>query len=231
MGRRRRPGARVRGRRRRCGRVRRGRRRACRAAGRAPAAAPRYSSGCARPSSIASSMAVIDATGVRRSWLAAAMSSRRASKRLSSSEAIALNELPSCASSRGPPVGARTVRSPCASRSADALSFSSGRVIDAASTSATATALAAAAGRDGEDLHVGAHVEHHPARQQHGRKRQEDGKQPERGELRPHRRQPAQAQPRQAGRRRASRERRRSRDESRNEPVADAPERLETLRG
>ena len=44
-------------------------------------------------------------------------------------------------------------------------------------------------GRNGEDLHVGAHVEHHPAREQHGRERQEDGKQPERGELRPHRRQ------------------------------------------
>ncbi len=78
------------------------------------------------------------------SWLAAAMSSRRASKRLSSSDAIALNDRPSFASSRGPPVGARAVRSPSASRSEAALSSSRGRVIDAASTRATATALAAA---------------------------------------------------------------------------------------
>ena len=145
MGRRRRSGARVRARRRRCGRARRGRRRAQASRRACSWSGARYSSGWARPSSIASSMAVIDATGVRRSWLAAAMSSRRASKRLSSSEAIALNELPSLASSRGPPVGARTVRSPCARRSAEALSCSSGRVIDAASTRATATALAAAA--------------------------------------------------------------------------------------
>ena len=41
--------------------------------------AGRYSSGSASPSSIASSIACIEASGVRRSWLAHATSSRRAS--------------------------------------------------------------------------------------------------------------------------------------------------------
>ena len=71
----------ARARRRRSGRARRGRRQVCRVGARAPAEA-QVLLGCASPSSIASSMALIDATGVRRSWLAAATSSRRASKRL-----------------------------------------------------------------------------------------------------------------------------------------------------
>ena len=48
---------------------------------------------------------LIEAIGVRRSWLAQATSSRRASKSSRGSAAIALNERPSSASSRGPPVG------------------------------------------------------------------------------------------------------------------------------
>ena len=46
----------------------------------------------ARPSSTASSIACIDASGVRRSWLAWATSSRRASKSRSSSPAIRLKD-------------------------------------------------------------------------------------------------------------------------------------------
>ena len=47
---------------------------------------------------------------------------------------------------------------------------------------------------DGEDLHIGAHVEHHPARQEDGGEGQQNGEQPERGELRADRRQPSQRQ-------------------------------------
>ena len=47
----------------------------------------------ARPSSIASIIACIEASGVRRSWLAQATSSRRASKSCSMLAAIALNDV------------------------------------------------------------------------------------------------------------------------------------------
>ena len=67
--------------------------------------AGRYSSGSANPSSSASSIAVIEASGVRRSWLAQATSWRRASNSSSIEPAISLKLLPSSASSRGPLVG------------------------------------------------------------------------------------------------------------------------------
>ena len=50
------------------------------------------------------------------------------------------------------------------------------------------------AGGDREDLHVGAHVEHDPARQQHGSQRQYHGEQPERGKLVANRREAAQGE-------------------------------------
>ena len=40
--------------------------------------------------------------------------------------------------------------------------------------------------RDGEDLDVVAHVEHHPAREQHGEQRQDDREQGESGQLQAH---------------------------------------------
>ncbi len=55
------------------------------------------------------------ASGVRRSWLAHATSSRRASNSRSRFAAISLNEPASSATSVGPDSGARTVRSPCES--------------------------------------------------------------------------------------------------------------------
>ena len=53
--------------------------------------------------------------------------------------------------------------------------------IERASTSPATTATVAEAARDGEDLHVVAHVERDPAGQEHGRERQADR---ERGEAR-----------------------------------------------
>ena len=67
----------------------------------------------ARPSSIASIIACIEASGVRRSWLAQATSSRRASKSCSMLAAIALNESASCAISLG---AARRARAPTGRR-------------------------------------------------------------------------------------------------------------------
>ncbi len=80
--------------------------------------------GSTRPSSSASSIACMFASGVRRSWLAQATSSRRASNRRSRLAAISLNEAARSATSAGPDSGARTLRSPAASlrgRVADAL--------------------------------------------------------------------------------------------------------------
>ena len=56
------------------------------------------------------------ASGVRRSWLAQATSSRRASKSRSRLAAISLNEAARSAISAGPDGGARTLRSPRARR-------------------------------------------------------------------------------------------------------------------
>ena len=140
----RRAGARARARPRRCARARTGRRRDSAGASPDPGAARGTRSGSARPSSIASSIAAIEATGVRRSWLAAATSSRRASKRLSRFAAIALNERPSSASSRGPPSGARRRgRRRRARAEADREDARSGARSTLPSTSAAATAAEA----------------------------------------------------------------------------------------
>ena len=64
-----------------------------------------YSSGPARPSSIASSIACMFASGVRRSWLAHATSSRRVSKSRWRLSPISLNDVARSASSVGPPLG------------------------------------------------------------------------------------------------------------------------------
>ena len=81
--------------------------------------AGRYRSGSASPSSSASSIACMFASGVRRSWLAQATSWRRASKSPSTLAAISLKLVASSASSVGPSSGARAARSPRA-RAADA---------------------------------------------------------------------------------------------------------------
>ena len=84
-------------------------------------------------------------SGVRRSWLAQATSSRRASKSRSIDSAIALNDPPICASSRAPSWGARVARSPAASWAEAARSRSSGFTIQRASSNAPTTAESAAA--------------------------------------------------------------------------------------
>ena len=60
------------------------------------------------------------------------------------------------------------------------------RAIDDASTSAAATAAVAEAAAHSEDLDVVSHVEHHPAREQHGEQWQHDREQREAGQLQAH---------------------------------------------
>ena len=120
----------------------------CRAGAPARGAGRGTRPGSARPSSIASSMAVIDAIGVRRSWLAAATSSRRASKRPSRLAAISLNDRPSSASSRGPSSGARARRARrrrAAPKPAAAVRCCRAIEVPRASAAATAAEAAAAA--------------------------------------------------------------------------------------
>ena len=107
--------------------------------------AGRYSSGCARPSSTASSMACTDASGARRSWLAQATSCRRASKRRSIDSAMPLNARPSSDSSRGPCSVARAPRSPAASSLEALRSRSIGLITHRPKSSAPTTADNAAA--------------------------------------------------------------------------------------
>ena len=108
--------------------------------------AGRYSSGSASPSSIASSIACIEASGVRRSWLAQATSSRRASKSRSIDSAIALNDPTHLRELAGAFLAARARRdrlrraSPRSRAAARA-----GRRIQRASRSAPTTAESAAA--------------------------------------------------------------------------------------
>jgi hypothetical protein len=90
------------------------------------------------------SIACIEAIGVRRSWLAQATSSRRASKSAARREAISLKEAASWASSAGPSAGAVTARSPAASSIEAARRRSILRAIDRASSSAAPTEAKAA---------------------------------------------------------------------------------------
>ena len=147
-----------------------------------------YSSGSARPSSIASSMALIEATGVRRSWLAAATSSRRASKRPSRFAAISLNDRPSSASSRGPLSGARAARSPAGDAGRRGLQpFDAPR--DRRPEDEPGGDGGGCRGRgDGEDLDVVAHVEHDPAGEENDEEREQDREQREPDQLEPDRR-------------------------------------------
>ena len=193
----------ARARRRRCGRARRGRRRASASRRVCSWSGRRYSSGVARPSSIASSIAAIEAIGVRRSWLAAATSSRRASKRRSRfgghlvERAAELGELARAV------LGARTLevsRGELRRRSLEPLER---RAIEPPSTSAAATARGRSRGRDGENLHVVAHVEHHPAERARRASGSSDGEQRQAGELQPHRRQQPERRPSRRRRRRA----------------------------
>ena len=163
------------------------------------------SSGAARPSSSASSIACMFASGVRRSWLAQATSSRRASNSRSRLAAISLNDAARSATSAGPDSGARTrevagrERAPTR-RARDRRSCT----IERARTSPATTATAADAADDGEDLHVVAHVERDPAGEQHRGERQADRERGEPGELEPQAREEAQEAPRRRARRRAS---------------------------
>ena len=162
----------ARARRRRCARARRGPRRACRAAAPAPAAV-RGTRSVASPSSIASSIAVIEAIGVRRSWLAAATSSRRASKRLSRFAAISLNERPSSRELARAVLGrARCEVARCELRRGGAQPLDAPRD-RAAEDERCATAAERGCRGDREDLHVVAHVEHHPARRSTATERQQ----------------------------------------------------------
>ena len=73
-------------------------------------------------------------------------------------------------------------------------------------------------------------MEHHPAREQHREQRQHDREQGESGQLQAHAGEEAQRERRgQPDGERAAR-RRRGRARSRQEPVADAPDRLEAQR-
>ena len=164
---------------------------------------------------------------MRRSWLAQATSSRRASKSCSMLAAIVLKESASCAISFAPPVGARAARSPAASRAEASPTRRIERAIERASSSPAHDRGRRRAGGDREDLPVGAHVEHHPARGEHRRERQADREEGQPGELEPDgRRGPERVGDGEPDREARSR-RRRGRARSRVEPVADAPDRLE----
>ena len=103
----------------------------------------RVVSGSTRPSSSASSIACMFASGVRRSWLAHATSSRRASKSRSRLSAISLNEAARSATSAGPDSGARTARSPPARRAEASRTRSTEPTIEWASTSPATIATVA----------------------------------------------------------------------------------------
>ena len=154
---------------------------------------------------------------MRRSWLAHATSSRRASNRRSRLAAISLKDAARSATSAGPDSGARTLRSPAATCADASRTRSTEREIERARTRPAITATVADAGRDGEDLDVVAHVERHPAGEQHGREREADGERGEAGELQPQAREEAKehdrAQPDRE--RRARRRRGRSRSSRR----------------
>ena len=113
---------------------------------------------------------------MRRSWLAQATSSRRASKSCSMLSAIALNEVASCCDLGGAAVGARAPRSPAASRCASSPTRRIERGDRAREHERRDHGGARRTGGDGEDLHVGAHVEHDPAGEQHRGERHADGR-------------------------------------------------------
>ena len=162
-----------------------------------------YSSGRASPSLIASIIACIEASGVRRSWLAHATSSRRASKRRSIESAIALNDVGHLRDlgrsllgrSRGEVAGGEPGRGEpqAVERRADPVGEQERRDDGGEG-----------GGRGhGEDLGVGVHLEHHPARGEHAGERQDHREQRERRQLQPQRGK----QPQQQGGEHADRER------------------------
>ena len=136
----------------------------------------KYSCGWASPSSSASIIAFIAATGVRRSWLAQATSWRRASKTSSTFAAISLNDAARSRARRSRRVDARALRSPPASWVEAARSCSIGITIQRATSSAPISGRECGCCRDGEDLQVVVHVEHHPAGQEHRAERKAHGK-------------------------------------------------------
>ena len=170
--------------------------------GRAPARAERGRTprASARSSSTASSIACMLASGVRRSWLAQATSSRRVSKRRRRLSPISLKEEASSATSAGPCSGTRTSRSPRAS-STDASRTRSIEPDDRPREHERGDHRGERrSGRDRQDLHVLAHVEHHPAGEQHGAERQQDGEERQPGELQAHGREKPQQVARTRGR-------------------------------
>ena len=156
---------------------------------RAPAPAPERGKarrGSTRPSSSASSIACMLASGVRRSWLAQATSSRRASKSRSRLAAISLNET---ARSRDLRRAAARAPAPPGRRAASArrgVADAVDRVRDRTGEHERRDDRdGRGRRRDGEELHVVAHVEHHPAGQEHRGERQADREEREPGELQP----------------------------------------------
>ena len=162
--------------RRRCARARRGRppggsrwRTWSRIAG-------RYCSGGASPSSTASSIAWSEASGVRRSWLAWATSSRRASKSRSSSARHAVEGRPQLGELAGTGLGGAGARSPPASASLARRTRSTGPMTERATSSAPTRAAVADARRDREHGQVVPGVEHqHAPDATHGAEGQHDG--------------------------------------------------------
>ena len=141
------------------------------------------SAGAITPSCRASSIAWMFASGVRRSWLAQATSSRRASNNRSRLAAIWLNDAASSSISAGPVLGARTVRSPSGQASRSISDGVDGVNDGAAQPEPGEDGNGSRGRRDSEDLHVVAHMEHHPAGQEHGRERKADGECGEPGDL------------------------------------------------
>ena len=185
-----------------------------------------YSPGSPRPSSSASSIACMLASGVRRSWLAQATSSRRVSKRRPRFAPISLKDAASSATSAGPPSGARASRFPPAN-STDASASVSYRVGDRARHEERCDERRQRRRRrDGEDLHVVAHVKHHPPRREHRAQRQQDRENREAGQLEPNGGQQTkkgcESEPDPEGRR----ARRQVRSRSCGQPVSDTPNRL-----
>ena len=189
--------------------------------------AARYSSGSrARPRPPRASPGCA-ASGVRRSWLAQATSSRRASKSCSSFAAISLK-----ARAELGELGRALLGRPCgqvAARRARPTRRAPDRPDSRSSARRRVPPTIAdrrGGGRDGEDVDVVAHVEHHPrpigARPRAAaRPRAEAGRR-----ARAHARQQPQGESTCKSGGEVSRPRRRARARSRREAIADAPDRL-----
>ena len=133
------------------------------------------------------------ASGVRRSWLAQATSSRRESNSRRRFSPISLKRRGELRD-LGRPILRRPSLEVATGEVDRRVPHPVERVGDRRATTKRGDERRERGRRGhGENLHVVAHVEHDPAGQQHRAERQQHGEHGEAGELQPHRGQPAQA--------------------------------------